>query len=293
MILLALQALAAPTDAEIRAAARLVVDSESLAGIDGVQVRAALADGVPWIDVFNTGATPVEIRWADSRLTPPNGQPGPMLVLQRADHDPAAPASLPEPTLLLPHDGSSWAVFPAAWVDDGPENDAEQVAGWSQTSFSGLELALTRGTTAGTYTALWHTDFDQAALAPAPEGPLAIAAAPRPVPRPVPPSADLEARRQWDESYRLYRRQGRTARTAWVTSAIVGGLCLLGTVSAGEAMSQAPATGPDDRGYTREDYRDTMLVYSALTGGAVGVMVPMVLLERSSDRKLRDLGRRP
>ncbi len=280
-------------------AARLVVDERTLEGVDGVVVRAALERGIPWVEITNTASEPLEIRWDRSTLTPPNGEPGPLVALRASDPDPRPPVQAPPPVVLGPHESGTWALFPAAWIDDGPANDREQVLSWSQTSFSGVELALARGEDVGRYRALWRTEYDTAALEPLrslhvqragepPPGGLGVSALPKSM-----DDERLERRRRWDAAYRGYRRQARTARSVWVTGAVVGGLCALATAQALRGMADAPDEGPDPSGYTRTDYRDAAILYGGLTALSAGVTIPMLTMELRATRKLRELGPRP
>lgn len=272
---------AEPTEEEVRAAAELVVE-EVASTLDGVDVRASLSEGLPWIDVFNQGETSLEIRWSESRILPPNGTWVPVVPLQRHEHDPVADEE-PASVVLPPADGRSWALFPRTWIDDD-EVDAVQIARWSRTSFSGLELALTRDGVDGTYRALWRTQFDLDALRPTPDLPLAIAAVP---PAPKTPPVDLEARRAWDRSYRRYREQARTARSIWVTSAVVGGLATLATITAIDGA--VSADDPDQRAEARR----MALVYGGVTAASVGVTVTLGMVEKRANERARALGRRP
>lgn len=136
----------------------------------------------------------------------------------------------------------------------------------------------------GTYRALWRTQFDLDALRPTPDLPLAIAAVP---PAPKTPPVDLEARRAWDRSYRRYREQARTARSIWVTSAVVGGLATLATITAIDGA--VSADDPDQRAEARR----MALVYGGVTAASVGVTVTLGMVEKRANERARALGRRP
>lgn len=274
---------------ERAAAARLRVDDAVFVDVEAVQVDVLLVDGLPWLQVRNDGQEPLSIRWTDSLLTPPNGQPSAVLPLVRAQHDPVAPLEPIPDSTVAPGDAGAWAVFPLDWVDDGLD-DAEQIAAWTTTSFSGLELRLVRGEQEGSYTGLWRTEIDVDALRSVD---LALPAQPVEPVVPVLAPVDLTARREWDNAYRTYRQQARTARSIWVTSTVVGGLCALGALGAAQGMQDAPVDGPDERGRTRQQYQSDLLVYGGLALGSVGVTVPMVLWERKSTERLRSMGPRP
>jgi hypothetical protein len=275
-----------PVDTE----ARLLLDEERFDEVEALIVEARLLDGLPWVQIENVGVDPITVDWAASTITPPNDTPQPVLPLVRSEHDPDRPVAPPPPSTLAPGERRTWAVFPRDWADDAID-DEEQLVTWQLTSFSGLELAVERGERRGTYTALWRTELREA-----PALPLALPVAPKPVPMPrlQPTAATLEARREWDAAYRGYRRQQRNARSAWVSAAVIGGLTALNVAGNVQSFYDAPADGtPDQNRRTRADYQARALVYTGLTAGAIGVVVPFVIVEQRSKRKLRELGRRP
>lgn len=274
---LALASAGEPTEADLRAAARLLVDEATV--VQGVTVEAELREGLPWIDVANTGSTPLEIRWSTSRIQPPNGDWLPVVPVLRDHHDREVRVA---PVVLPPGDGSGWTVLPLPWFTDATD-DAEQVAAWTRTSFSGLELSLVRDGTPVTYRALWRTQVDLDLLHPEPEQPLALVA--EPVVRP--PPVDLQARRRWDANYRLYRQQARTSRSIWVTSLVVGGLATLAGLT---ALDGALATDDPDQ---RARFERTALIYGGVTAASAAVTVGFVLTEKKANQRLRGLGRRP
>lgn len=270
--------------------AELLVDDERFDDVEALVVHALLVDGLPWVQIENVGADPITLDWSQSLLTPPNAQPSAVLPLTRREHDPALPVGPIAPTVLMAGDRQAWAVFPVDWAVDDIPND-EQLSTWTLTSFSGLELAVERGGRSGRYTALWRTQVS-------PQQPRVLVPVPRPVSRPpVLPTltaAELSAREDWDAAYRNYRRQAKTSRSVWITSAVVGGLSALGTLASIQSFADAPADGrPDPEGRNRDDYRTDILIYSGLTVASIGVTVPLLVVEQRAKRRLRGLGRRP